>query len=152
MKRGLWHGVASISYHSPALRIACVLHGVERARRTLSHSLVTHSRLRTRPHVHQKVQTIMDGQDSTAVMCVECEDQEATVKCQNCVDYYCDPCYEDQHRKGQRAKHVQRPIHQVRLTLNRIKERQSVCVCVCVVCVCVESPCRCRCLCGRVRG
>ncbi len=38
-------------------------------------------------------------------MCVECEDQEATLRCTECDDIYCDPCFEFQHRKGRRASH-----------------------------------------------
>jgi len=39
------------------------------------------------------------------VMCVECEDTAAVVKCINCDDYYCALCFQWQHRKGNRSSH-----------------------------------------------
>jgi len=39
--------------------------------------------------------------------CVECEDQPATLYCEQCLDNYCEVCYQNQHRKGKlRKKHT----------------------------------------------
>jgi len=39
--------------------------------------------------------------------CVECEDQPATLYCEQCLDNYCEVCYQNQHRKGKlRQKHT----------------------------------------------
>jgi hypothetical protein len=39
-------------------------------------------------------------------MCVECEDTEAAVKCDNCQDEFCELCYLWLHNKGKRKAHV----------------------------------------------
>ncbi|KAJ3045471.1 hypothetical protein HK097_001184, partial [Rhizophlyctis rosea] len=38
--------------------------------------------------------------------CVECEDQPASVYCEQCADDYCDVCFHAQHRKGNRKRHT----------------------------------------------
>jgi hypothetical protein len=38
--------------------------------------------------------------------CVECEIAVATKKCRMCKDRYCDSCYANMHRKGQRKNHT----------------------------------------------
>ena len=43
--------------------------------------------------------------------CVQCEFQQATKKCKQCVDLYCDTCYYDQHKRGQLLKHDFTPIN-----------------------------------------
>ncbi|KAG6335288.1 hypothetical protein ID866_3792 [Astraeus odoratus] len=42
--------------------------------------------------------------------CVECEDQPAQLRCNECQDDYCEVCYAAQHRKGMRKKHAAKPI------------------------------------------
>ncbi|KAI6040452.1 hypothetical protein EDC04DRAFT_2996863 [Pisolithus marmoratus] len=42
--------------------------------------------------------------------CVECEDQPAEVRCDDCQDDYCEVCFAAQHRKGTRKKHVSKPL------------------------------------------
>ncbi|TPX64077.1 hypothetical protein SpCBS45565_g06170 [Spizellomyces sp. 'palustris'] len=37
--------------------------------------------------------------------CVECEDQPASVSCEQCADDYCEVCFHSQHRKGNRKRH-----------------------------------------------
>jgi hypothetical protein len=44
-----------------------------------------------------------------AGFCVECEDTLAMVLCVECGDNYCDLCFDSQHRKGARAKHIKQP-------------------------------------------
>lgn len=39
-------------------------------------------------------------------MCVECEDTEAGVKCEDCEDFYCVLCFDAQHHAGSRLKHA----------------------------------------------
>lgn len=39
--------------------------------------------------------------------CVECEDQPATLYCEQCLDNYCEVCFQSQHKKGKlRKKHT----------------------------------------------
>jgi len=43
--------------------------------------------------------------------CVECEDQPATLYCEQCLDNYCEVCFQNQHRKGKlRQKHTSKKI------------------------------------------
>lgn len=39
-------------------------------------------------------------------MCIECEDQPASLFCMQCTDDFCDVCYQSVHRKGSRRKHM----------------------------------------------
>jgi hypothetical protein len=39
------------------------------------------------------------------MMCVECEDTEAAVRCVECADWYCALCFAAQHHAGSRLKH-----------------------------------------------
>ena len=43
-------------------------------------------------------------------MCCECEDQEAAVRCAQCEEAFCRPCYQMQHRKGKRMRHTIEPM------------------------------------------
>ncbi|KAG7401115.1 hypothetical protein PHYBOEH_002998 [Phytophthora boehmeriae] len=40
-----------------------------------------------------------------SLMCVECEDTAAAVRCEDCEDVYCPLCYEAQHHAGSRLRH-----------------------------------------------
>ncbi|KAE8989538.1 UPF0652 protein [Phytophthora rubi] len=40
------------------------------------------------------------------LMCVECEDTAAAVKCEDCEDVYCPLCYAAQHHAGSRLRHT----------------------------------------------
>ncbi|KZO94329.1 hypothetical protein CALVIDRAFT_484402 [Calocera viscosa TUFC12733] len=44
--------------------------------------------------------------------CIECEDQPAQVRCENCEDDYCEVCYSAQHRKGNRKRHASTALGQ----------------------------------------
>lgn len=45
------------------------------------------------------------------IMCVECEDTEASKYCESCMkDPYCDLCFQAQHRSGNRKKHQSFPL------------------------------------------
>lgn len=46
--------------------------------------------------------------DGGATLCVECEDQPATVYCDACLDPYCSLCFRAQHKKGKRRTHTWR--------------------------------------------
>lgn len=48
--------------------------------------------------------------DHVEGMCVECEDQTATVVCVECEDDFCSMCFAAQHRRGARASHRSTPI------------------------------------------
>ncbi|KAF7355711.1 hypothetical protein MSAN_01489000 [Mycena sanguinolenta] len=52
--------------------------------------------------------------------CIECEDQPAEVRCENCADVFCEVCYASQHRKGSRKLHVVKPLN------NREKTKPTV--------------------------
>jgi hypothetical protein len=54
--------------------------------------------------IHTKKDSMMD------FMCVECEDTEASIKCENCDDIYCTLCYQAQHHSGTRLQHKQIPL------------------------------------------
>ena len=47
---------------------------------------------------------------STTIWCVECEDVAASVFCENCKDHFCGLCFQWQHRSGNRASHVSKPL------------------------------------------
>ncbi|KAL3672435.1 hypothetical protein V7S43_003117 [Phytophthora oleae] len=40
------------------------------------------------------------------LMCVECEDTAAAVRCENCEDVYCPLCFAAQHHAGSRVRHT----------------------------------------------
>lgn len=42
--------------------------------------------------------------------CVECEDQEASLLCIDCNETFCGPCYQQQHRRGNRTQHKVRRL------------------------------------------
>lgn len=42
--------------------------------------------------------------------CVECEIAVAVRRCTECRDQYCEPCYENLHRKGKRKGHGWTPL------------------------------------------
>ncbi|CAH0485342.1 unnamed protein product [Peronospora farinosa] len=42
----------------------------------------------------------------TTLMCVECEDTAATVRCDDCKDLYCPLCFAAQHHAGSRLRHT----------------------------------------------
>ncbi|TMW63864.1 hypothetical protein Poli38472_002805 [Pythium oligandrum] len=44
--------------------------------------------------------------DVATPMCVECEDTDAAVRCEDCQDLYCALCFEAQHRSGTRRQHA----------------------------------------------
>lgn len=48
---------------------------------------------------------------NNVLMCIECEDVPAGVKCVDCDDAFCGLCYQWLHRKGKRAKHTIENIH-----------------------------------------
>eukprot|EP00051_Salpingoeca_urceolata_P027273 m.480736 g.480736 ORF g.480736 m.480736 type:complete len:590 (+) comp21937_c0_seq1:170-1939(+) len=39
------------------------------------------------------------------LFCVECEDQEASIRCDDCDEPFCRPCWAMQHHRGRRARH-----------------------------------------------
>ena len=43
-------------------------------------------------------------------LCVECEDQVASMYCLTCAECYCDPCFGQQHGKGRRREHESRRL------------------------------------------
>ncbi|KAI6146096.1 hypothetical protein BKA82DRAFT_6677 [Pisolithus tinctorius] len=47
---------------------------------------------------------------TTEGYCVECEDQPAQIRCDDCQDDYCEVCFAAQHRKGTRRKHITKPL------------------------------------------
>lgn len=54
------------------------------------------------------VSEVAEQQNSAEVprgSCVECEDQQADVFCEQCLDDFCTVCFTHQHRKGTRQKH-----------------------------------------------
>lgn len=80
-----------------------------------NHGAVEHPRLkRQEPDASS---TAAEGWDeesvdrpSTEGYCVECEDQPAQIRCDDCQDDYCEVCFAAQHRKGTRRKHISKPL------------------------------------------
>jgi hypothetical protein len=50
------------------------------------------------------------GVPTPTVWCVECEDVAASVFCESCRDHFCGLCFQWQHRSGNRASHVGKPL------------------------------------------
>lgn len=48
----------------------------------------------------------MPEHESLSGMCVECRDQPAMLHCEQCLDDYCDVCFQALHRRGTRKKHT----------------------------------------------
>ena len=51
-----------------------------------------------------------DDDDDDDVTCVECEKVEATRKCVDCDDQYCESCYAHTHATGSRVNHTWEPM------------------------------------------
>ncbi|DAZ96835.1 TPA: hypothetical protein N0F65_008266 [Lagenidium giganteum] len=47
-------------------------------------------------------------------LCIECEEEEARRKCDQCEDWFCDACFEKLHRSAKREKHTWKVIGSVR--------------------------------------
>ncbi|KZV94245.1 hypothetical protein EXIGLDRAFT_673222 [Exidia glandulosa HHB12029] len=47
--------------------------------------------------------------------CVECEDQPAQIRCDQCEDQFCEVCFHSQHRKGSRKGHTTTPVDGAKL-------------------------------------
>lgn len=80
-----------------------------------NHDAVEHPRLKRQEL--DASPTVAEGWDeesvdgpNTAGYCVECEDQPAQIRCDDCQDDYCEVCFAAQHRKGTRRKHVSKPL------------------------------------------
>ncbi|KAI6135203.1 hypothetical protein EDD17DRAFT_46258 [Pisolithus thermaeus] len=80
-----------------------------------NHDAVQHPRLKRREL--DASSTAAEGWDEESVdrpntegYCVECEDQPAQVRCDDCQDDYCEVCFAAQHRKGTRRKHISKPL------------------------------------------
>ena len=60
-------------------------------------------------------------------ICIECEDQLATVKCVNCEENYCNICYTSLHRKGSRVNHQRIQLQQKSENKNseKIEEQEN---------------------------
>ena len=49
----------------------------------------------------------MDGAPaSVSLWCGECEDTPVAIKCEQCDEFFCRPCYGAQHRRGKRCTHT----------------------------------------------
>eukprot|EP00047_Mylnosiga_fluctuans_P003705 m.230461 g.230461 ORF g.230461 m.230461 type:complete len:634 (-) comp12068_c0_seq1:102-2003(-) len=85
------------------------------------------SQLPKRPRMSKPtLQDVLEGTDIEAIgaqlsssvlslevpegACVECENVQATVKCEQCKDIYCPVCFAALHRKGKRIHHVSIPV------------------------------------------
>ncbi|KAH7102964.1 hypothetical protein BKA62DRAFT_636934 [Auriculariales sp. MPI-PUGE-AT-0066] len=57
--------------------------------------------------------------------CVECEDQSAQLRCEQCSDLFCDVCFQSQHRKGSRKTHTTTPVKGAELLLRQQAATQN---------------------------
>ena len=48
------------------------------------------------------------------ILCVECEDVEASRHCEQCEDNFCDECYDEKHGGGKRQHHTWKPMGPLR--------------------------------------
>lgn len=59
-------------------------------------------------------------------MCVECEDTEAAVRCDNCQDEFCELCFLWLHNKGKRKAHVKVELPQAKRKQQAKQEFKSI--------------------------
>lgn len=62
------------------------------------------------------------------VMCQECEEKSAVVKCQQCKDFFCQDCFNATHATGKRRGHIIQDVEQL----------------VCAACDHLIATCQCR--------
>ncbi|KAH9194227.1 hypothetical protein AeNC1_003806 [Aphanomyces euteiches] len=58
----------------------------------------------------QVEETKEEQEEPADAMCIECEETEATRRCFQCEDVFCDSCYERTHGTGKRAAHTWKAI------------------------------------------
>lgn len=56
--------------------------------------------------VQQRLNANSLSKDGRQGFCVECEDQPSSLFCQQCIDDFCEVCFQSIHRKGRRREHT----------------------------------------------
>lgn len=75
----------------------------------------------------EKVKVDVSGIPNSILMCDECEKRSAVVKCEQCLDRFCQECFDELHATGNRRSHLVQEIEQL----------------VCVSCDTVVADCQC---------
>ena len=75
----------------------------------------------------QKVRVDVSGIPCSIMMCDECEKRSAVVKCEHCLDRFCQGCFDELHATGNRRSHFVQEIEQL----------------VCISCDAVVADCQC---------
>ncbi len=65
---------------------------------------------------------------TTVVMCQECENRAAVLKCEQCKDYFCQDCFNGTHATGKRRAHITSDVEQ--LVCAAFEDRVATCQCV----------------------
>jgi len=65
---------------------------------------------------------------TTIIMCQECGEKSAVVKCEDCKDYFCQTCFNTTHKKGKRRTHITSDVEQ--LVCACYDDRVATCQCV----------------------
>eukprot|EP00435_Cladocopium_sp_Y103_P013880 s1785_g3.t1 len=65
---------------------------------------------------------------TTVVMCQECENRAAVLKCEQCKDYFCQDCFNSTHATGKRRAHITSDVEQ--LVCAAFEDRVATCQCV----------------------
>jgi hypothetical protein len=79
-----------------------------------SHFSAQHSTAETQQHTWQEAFIDADGDGiddrvQTRPMCGTCAAQHAQKYCDDCGEYFCDPCHAEGHRKGKKQQHTWQP-------------------------------------------
>ena len=62
----------------------------------------------------QQVKVDVIRKPDTVVMCQECEEKSAVVKCQNCRDFFCQDCFNSTHATGKRRGHIVQDVEVIK--------------------------------------
>ncbi|CAE7702322.1 unnamed protein product [Symbiodinium pilosum] len=65
---------------------------------------------------------------TTVVMCQECENRAAVLKCEQCKDFFCQDCFNSTHATGKRRAHITSDVEQ--LVCAAFEDRVATCQCV----------------------
>lgn len=61
----------------------------------------------------QQVKVDVIRKPDTVVMCQECEEKSAVVKCRQCKDFFCQDCFNATHATGKRRGHIVQDVEQL---------------------------------------
>jgi len=62
---------------------------------------------------HKQVKVDVIKQPTEVVMCVECDEKSAVLKCEQCKDFFCQDCFNAMHMTGKRRGHITCDVEQL---------------------------------------